>query len=75
MTARERILRLLRAYHPLPLTYEDLADELNLMRSTLHTVVGQMVKAGDVKRETVFDGGDTITHLWLESAPAAEAAP
>ena len=50
MTRAEQVARLLREYSPLPLTYDDLADELNLTRKNAHQIVSRMARRGLVTR-------------------------
>lgn len=65
----DRLLNLLSEYHPLPLTVDDLVDELNSTRSTVHTLVGKLVQAGLVRRQRVHlsDYGPAVPHYWLET--------
>lgn len=51
MTVQQRILSLLRDYAPLPLTYDDLQDELNLKRKHIQKEVSDLAIAGIVTRE------------------------
>ena len=53
MKPSERVLRLLTDYAPLPLTYDDLQDELGVERGNIQQVVNRLVRKGLVQR----DGG------------------
>lgn len=53
MRVPERIVALLQGVAPLPLTYDDLVDELGLNRKHVQKEVGELVKVGRVRR----DGG------------------
>ncbi len=59
MTVPERIIRVLNEYAPLPLTYDDLADEARITRKHAQHEVCRLAKAGRVRR----DGGRGRTTL------------
>ena len=73
VSAADRILRLLAEYHPLPLTIDDLVDELPYKRSSVHTAAGQLVRDGLVRREGIKQspgrGGIPTPHFWLIGNP------
>ena len=68
MTVAQRIIAALERYDPLPLDYDDLADEARTTKSTVQTVMTRLVRAGQVHR----DGGkgrDALMRLNKTGAP------
>ena len=59
MTVPERITAVLHKYAPLPLSYDDLVDELRITRKHAQHEVCRLAKAGRVRR----DGGRGRTTL------------
>lgn len=67
MSVPERIVALLQDFAPLPLTYDDLVDELGLKRKHVQKEVGKLVKVGRVRRDR--GNGDVQLYAISEGRP------
>lgn len=54
-SVRERFVQLLAAYRGLPLTADDVADELGVTRRTVQDVAGKLIREGRITRTTAED--------------------
>lgn len=64
VTVRERILTLLADFAPMPLTYDDLMEELGLTRKHAQQEIKELHKVGCVTRTGTLGPG-AITYIRL----------
>jgi predicted transcriptional regulator of viral defense system len=64
VTASDRLIALLVDYRGMRLTIDDVVDELGISRDFAHTLIGKLVKAGQIERDTI----ERTVHVWLVAA-------